>query len=99
MIELAPRDESEGALWAATLDLADLLDGLPWTLVSAQMVTLHAFEAGETPGRTTGDLDLLGDEEEAVVPLAERHPGHVHRGWMTRASRPVTVTPSPPRTA
>lgn len=71
MIELAPRDESEQALWAATLDLADLLDGLPWTLVGAQMVMLHAFEAGETPGRTTGDLDLLFDVRAYIGATAE----------------------------
>lgn len=61
MIALSPRDDAEQALWAATLDLADLLAGLPWTLVGAQMVMLHAFEAGEAPGRTTGDVDLLFD--------------------------------------
>lgn len=61
MIELSPRDESERALWAAALDLAELLLGLPWTLVGAQMVMLHAFEAGHLPGRTTGDIDLLFD--------------------------------------
>lgn len=71
MIELAPRDESEQALWAATLDIADLLDGLPWTLVGAQMVMLHAFEAGETPGRTTGDLDLLFDIRAYIGATAE----------------------------
>jgi hypothetical protein len=43
MIELVPRDETELALWHATLDLGELLVGLPWTLVGAQMVILHAF--------------------------------------------------------
>jgi predicted nucleotidyltransferase len=61
VIELTPRDDSERVLWAAALDLAELLAGLPWTLVGAQMVILHAFEAGQLPGRTTGDLDLLFD--------------------------------------
>lgn len=71
MIEITPRDERERALWAATLDLADLLDGLPWTLVGAQMVMLHAFEAGEAPGRTTRDLDLLFDVRAYVGATAE----------------------------
>jgi len=61
MIEVLPRSEDERALWQATLDLAELLAGLPWTLVGAQMVMLHAFEAGAVPGRTTIDLDLLFD--------------------------------------
>ena len=61
MIELRPRDDTEQVLWEATLDLAVLLEGLPWTLVGAQMVILHAFEAGEVTGRTTGDLDFLFD--------------------------------------
>lgn len=61
MIEIAPRDDTERALWDAALDLAELLDGLPWTLVGAQMVMLHAFEAGVVPARTSGDLDLLFD--------------------------------------
>lgn len=71
MIEILPRDESEHALWAATLDLADLLAGLPWTLVGAQMVMLHAFEAGEIPGRTTGDLDVLLDVRAHVGATAK----------------------------
>jgi hypothetical protein len=61
VIELVPRDDAERALWSASLDLAELLAGLPWTLVGAQMVLLHAYEEGEVPGRTTGDLDLLFD--------------------------------------
>jgi predicted nucleotidyltransferase len=61
VIDLVPRDDSERELWEATLDLAALLDGLPWTLVGAQMVMLHAFEAGQVPGRSTGDLDFLVD--------------------------------------
>lgn len=61
MIELTPSDDKERALWSAALDLGELLAGIPWTLVGAQMVMLHAFEAGQTPGRTTGDLDLLFD--------------------------------------
>lgn len=71
MIEILPRDESEHALWAATLDLADLLAGPPWTLVGAQMVMLHAFEAGEIPGRTTGDLDVLFDVRAHVGATAK----------------------------
>lgn len=71
MIELAPRDETERALWAATLHLADLFVGLPWTLVGAQMVMLHAYEAGEVPGRTTGDLDLLFDVRSYVGATGE----------------------------
>lgn len=43
MIDIIPRDETEGGLWAATVDLAALLAGLPWTLVGAQMVMLHAI--------------------------------------------------------
>lgn len=61
MIEIAPRDDTERALWDAALDLAPLLEGLPWTLVGAQMVMLHAFEAGVVPARTSGDLDFLFD--------------------------------------
>lgn len=71
MIDLAPRDDTERALWAATLDLADLLAGIPWTLIGAQMEMLHAFEAGELPGRTTGDLDLLFDVRADVGATGE----------------------------
>lgn len=66
MIEILPIDDTEQALWGATLDLVGLLEGLPWTLVGAQMVMLHAFEAGEAPGRTTGDVDLLFDVRQHV---------------------------------
>lgn len=71
MIELVPRDDAERRLWAATLDLAELLDGLPWTLIGAQMVMLHAFEAGVVPGRTTGDLDFLLDVRAYVGATTE----------------------------
>lgn len=71
MIEIHPRDAVEERLWAATLDLAALLEGLPWTLVGAQMVMLHAFEAAEAPGRTTGDLDILLDVRAYVGATAE----------------------------
>ncbi len=71
MIELQPRDDAERALWSATLDLAELLAGLPWTLVGAQMVMLHAYEVGEIPGRTTGDLDLLFDVRAYVGATGE----------------------------
>ena len=30
MIEITPRDDAELALWAATLDLAEILAALPW---------------------------------------------------------------------
>lgn len=71
MIELTPRDEAERTLWAATLDLSELLAGLPWSLVGAQMVILHAFEAGEAPGRSTGDLDFLFDVRAHVNATSE----------------------------
>lgn len=71
MIELTPRDETERTLWAATLDLSELLARLPWSLVGAQMVILHAFEAGEAPGRSTGDLDLLFDVRAYVGATSE----------------------------
>ncbi len=71
MIELVPRDDAERGLWEASLDLAELLAGLPWTLVGAQMVMLHAYEAGEVPGRTTGDLDLLFDVRAFVGATGE----------------------------
>lgn len=61
MIDILPRSTDEGVLWQATLDLAEVLAGLPWTLVGAQMVMLHGFEAAELPGRTTRDVDLLFD--------------------------------------
>jgi hypothetical protein len=71
MIEVLPRDDNERALWQATLDLAERLAGLPWTLVGAQMVLLHGFEAGEVPGRTTVDLGLLFDVRAFVGATGE----------------------------
>lgn len=50
---------AESAQPIGCFDLADLLAGVPWTLVGAQTVMLQAFEAGEVLGRTTGDVGLL----------------------------------------
>lgn len=36
MIEITPRDDAERAIWGAALDLAPILDGLPWSLVGAR---------------------------------------------------------------
>ena len=37
---------SETALWRTTLEVADLLAGLPWVLIGAQMIRLLELEHG-----------------------------------------------------
>jgi len=56
-----PRDADEKRLWRATLELCKALPHRGWTLIGAQMVSLHAAAAGRELGRSSGDLDLLAD--------------------------------------
>ena len=86
MIEIAPRDDTERTLWGAAFDLAQLLDGLPWTLVGAQMVMLHAFEAGVVPARTSGDLDFLFDVR-ALTGATEEATARLIRAGFAEANR------------
>jgi Domain of unknown function (DUF1814). len=66
-ITIAPRDEAEHSLWRLTLEVADLFDGIEWTVAGAQMVALLEREAGITSGRTTGDIDAVVGGPRAVV--------------------------------
>ena len=60
MIVLDPRDPVENEIWDLLFELSDLLP-VRWTLIGAQMVALHAFEHGMTPGRSSLDVDVLVD--------------------------------------
>jgi len=91
VIELLPRDDAELGLWSATLDLAELLADLPWTLIGAQMVMLHAYEAGEIPGRTTGDLDLLFDVRAYVGATGEATKRLLNAGYAETRPSPDGV--------
>lgn len=86
MIDILPRSDDEGVLWKATLDLAEMLAGLPWTLVGAQMVMLHGFEAAEVPGRTTSDVDLLFDVR-ALVGATEEATRHLQSAGFSSTGR------------
>jgi len=85
VIEIAPRDDAERALWNAALDLAHLLDGLPWTLVGAQMVMLHAFAARiSLPGQAATPTFFSTSERSRVQP---RRPRRLVRPGLEEAGR------------
>lgn len=60
-VTVRPGSDGEHALWSLTLDLAAILHGLPWTVVGAQMVFLHAVENEAPVGRASADVDFLVD--------------------------------------
>lgn len=89
-IPIAPRGEAERGLWRLSLELAQLFEGLEWTLAGAQMVMLLEREAGFESGRTTGDVDaVVGGPRAGVATRAaterllaagfERSAEHPHR--------------------
>jgi hypothetical protein len=57
-IELPTDPEDVAALWRELLDLADEMP-VPWILIGAQMVALHAWRAKSEPPRTSRDGDVL----------------------------------------
>lgn len=57
-IELPTEPEDVAALWRELLDLADEMP-VPWILIGAQMVALHAWHAESEPPRTSRDGDVL----------------------------------------
>lgn len=60
MVKLKPAGKLEQATWEALINLCEREpDG--WTLIGAQMVTLHALENGYSPLRVSRDLDVLAD--------------------------------------
>ncbi|MES2211093.1 MAG: nucleotidyl transferase AbiEii/AbiGii toxin family protein [Chloroflexota bacterium] len=66
-IVIVPRTEAERSLWRLTLELAQVFEGLEWTLAGAQMVALLEREAGIESGRTTGDVDAVVGGPRAVA--------------------------------
>jgi hypothetical protein len=57
-VELPTEPEDVAALWHELLDLADEMP-VPWVLIGAQMVALHAWRAESKPPRTSRDGDVL----------------------------------------
>jgi hypothetical protein len=58
MIHLDVPEEQQAAMWDALIGLAERApEG--WTLIGAQMVTLHAMERKALPPRTSLDADVL----------------------------------------
>lgn len=69
MVKILPADELEEEIWSSLIDLsAKKPDG--WTLVGAQMVALHAFEAGRARPRASMDADVIVDVR--ILPAATR---------------------------
>jgi predicted nucleotidyltransferase len=60
-VAILPGGDAEARLWATALEVSDLFADVPWVLVGAQMVMLLEREAGQTSGRTTGDVDAMVD--------------------------------------
>lgn len=59
-VELPSEPEDGAALWEELLDLADEMP-VPWVLIGAQMVALHAWRAEGEPPRPSRDGDVLVD--------------------------------------
>ncbi len=60
MVKLEPTGKLEHATWEALINLCQRRPK-GWTLIGAQMVTLHAIEHRYPPLRTSRDLDVLAD--------------------------------------
>jgi hypothetical protein len=58
VVDLTAIDSASGAVWDALLDLASR-QPTGWTLVGAQMVSLHGRERGRVPPSATVDADVL----------------------------------------
>lgn len=59
-VELPTEPQDVAALWSELLDLADEMP-VPWILIGAQMVALHAWRAEAEPPRPSRDGDVLVD--------------------------------------
>lgn len=69
MVEILPADELDEEIWSTLVDLsAQRPEG--WTLVGAQMVALHGFEAGRERVRASTDADILVNVR--IIPAATR---------------------------
>lgn len=69
MVVILPADELDEEVWLTLISLgAEKPEG--WTLVGAQMVALHGFEAGRDRIRVSADADVLVDVR--VIPAATR---------------------------
>ncbi len=69
MVEIVVADELEQEIWETLIALArERPDG--WTLIGAQMVALHGFEAGRERPRLSTDADILVNVR--VVPTATK---------------------------
>jgi hypothetical protein len=58
-VDLSTEPE-QAALWETLLDLADEMP-VPWLLIGAQMVALHALRSARNPPRLSRDGDVLVD--------------------------------------
>ncbi len=63
-VELPTEPQEVAALWRALLDLADA-SPVPWVLIGAQMVALHARRAGAQSPRISRDGDVLVNVRQA----------------------------------
>lgn len=59
-VELPSSPDDVAALWHELLDLSDRMP-VPWVLIGAQMVALHAWRAAGEPPRPSRDGDVLVD--------------------------------------
>jgi predicted nucleotidyltransferase len=60
-VSLLRPDTPEWKLWSLVAEFSSHLDPTQWALIGGQMVALHLHLAGEVPGRTTIDVDVVAD--------------------------------------
>ncbi len=60
-VSLLRPDTAEWKLWSLVAEFSSHLDPTQWALIGGQMVALHLHLAGEVPGRTTIDVDVVAD--------------------------------------
>ncbi len=60
-VSLLRPDTPEWKLWSLVAEFSSHLDPTQWALIGGQMVALHLHLAGEVPGRTTIDIDVVAD--------------------------------------
>ena len=61
LIRVLPASDADADLWRLTSEVGEILRGIPWVLIGAQMVALIEAEHGASVGRVTRDVDALLD--------------------------------------
>jgi hypothetical protein len=87
-VRITPSSDEAGRLWALTLELSEVLAGLPWTIIGAHMVLLHLAEAGIQTGRTSADVDFLVDVRAVSSASADASTRLVEAGFELSAITP-----------